>query len=291
MRTRTALLATALLLATLPAPSVSASKERSHELVGRSKFVASSTSRTLVSFPRPVDFMNEFRTKYDGNGRVRGFILRKVGNYEQEGLRPVIESATIGRCKTRGCDARKDEFSFTVCFCDSRKLTGTWELYVLADGAPVTVVLGIKGLNGRQRIEVRERVRAQVQTLKPRVEESEGRTLMSAGDYSRLKDVDFGLVGLWMSGDPHLASSVGGCHYHDYREFGYPSVFPPEEVAFLPGCPTGEGSVYPHVDQDAGGGGVIFTSGGFGNEVGLGGWYQTAAVVKQRGAVVFWLDY
>ncbi|MDQ3939752.1 MAG: hypothetical protein M3238_00180 [Actinomycetota bacterium] len=262
-----------------------------HQLRGTSVFTASQTSSTLVRFPRAVDFLEEFRPSYEGNGRVTGFIMRKQGRYEQEGYRPVIESATIGQCKKRGCEGRDADFSFTVCFCNSRELTGTWELYVLADGAPVTVTFKSKPLDGRSTASVMQRAAAEIKTLDPRVQESTTKTLFSAGDYTRLKEADFGLVGLWVTGAPHAATAIGDCLYYDNGDYGYPSVAPPEEAAFLPGCPTGEGSAYPYVDQNGGGGGMIFTSASFCCPVGLGGWYTTAADVKRYGAVAFWIDF
>lgn len=279
-------------LALFPAATAQGRPEREvHVLTGVSKFTASATAKTLVRFPKPVTFFKEFKPSYTGDGRVTGFILRKLGHYEQEGYRPVMESASIGRCKESGCKSKGSDFTFIVCFCDDEKLAGTWELYVIADGAPVTVTFRSKNLGGTDHVSVREKANAQVQTLDPRVEESTGHTLMSAGDYTELDQADFGLVGLWAVGNPHAATTLGDCMYYDYSDEGDLALLPPEEIAFLPGCPTGDGYVHPIIDPNGGRGGAIFTSAGFGPTVGVGGWYQTAAVVQSYGAVAFWLDF
>ena len=278
--------------ALLPQTTSSAAPEkRVHVLKGVSTFTATTTSKTLVRFPKPVDLFDDFHLHYEGDGRVRGFILRKLGKYEQEGYRPVMESATIGQCKTRGCKSRKDDFTFIVCFCDSPKLTGTWELYVIADGAPVTLTFKSKNLTGRSRARVTDPVRTEIKTLDPRVHERNTDTVFSAGDYTKLKEADFGLMGLWTVGDPNAATAIGDCIYYDYSDYGYPTANPPEEVAFTPGCPTAYGDVYPYADPNGGRGGAIFTSASFCCPVGLGGWYATAAAVKRYGAVALWMDF
>lgn len=245
---------------------------------------------TVVEFPagiRPRDV----RVSHEGNGRVVGVILRKLGKYEQEGSRPVLQNVSVGRCKERGCKSKKGGFSFTICFCGKEPMTGLWELYVIADGAPVTARIRIRGLAGSDKVRVDGPVSSEIQTLSPRVDDQTTHTVVSAGDYTGLPDVGFGVVGIWTEGEPHAASAVGDCLYYDYRDFGIPSVLPPEEVAFLPGCPTSSGNVFPVVDSDGGSGGAFLTSSGFGDQVGVGGWYTTAAIVKDYGAVAFWLDF
>lgn len=290
-RTWVALLLLPLLIAgVVPARPAGANPVRSgHVLTGSSTFTASATSKTLVRFPHQVDHQ-DLQVSWKGAGRVRGFILRKLGSYEQEGFRPVMQGVSAGRCKKRGC-AGQGDFRFVVCFCGKDDLVGGWELYVIADGAPVEVTIRIKGVAGRDDVAVTHRVPTDIRTLRPRVDDGATHSLVSAGDYADLDDVDFGLVGIWVDGDPHAASAIGDCNYYDFSEFGYPSLLPPEEVAFLPGCPTGDGFVFPSVDTDGGAGGAFLTSSGFGKQVGVGGWYQTASVVKDYGAVALWIDF
>lgn len=279
-----------LIAGTVPARPAAAKPARSvHLLTGSSTFEATSTVKTLVRFPRQIE-PEDLRVSWDGDGRVRGFILRKLGTYEQEGFRPVMQGVSAGRCQKRGCKGKGD-FRFVVCFCGKDDLAGAWELYVIADGALVEVTIKIKGADGRENASVTQRVPTEIRTLAPRVDDGATHTLVSAGDYADLDEVDFGLVGIWVEGDPHAVSAIGDCNYYDYSEFGYPSPMPPEDVAFLPGCPTGDGSVFPSVDPNGGSGGAFLTSSGFGAQVGVGGWYQTASVVKDYGAVALWIDF
>ncbi len=280
---RSTLAALALLIATLPTPiSAAPNISEIHDLTGVTNFTAPTTSSTLIRIPRGVDFEN-LRPSYEGDGRVLGFIIRKTGEYEQEGYRPVMENVTVGQCTKRGCKAR-DGFSFTVCFCNEKDLPGVWELYVVADGAPVTVSFKIKGMQGHSSVRVSDPVTAEVATLKPRFQESDEHRIYSAGEFTRLKRADFGLVGLWVIGDPHVATAFGECIY-------YGSGRLPDDVAFTPGCPTADGEAWAHPDPDAGRGGVIFTSAVFDNARGLGGWYATASTVQRYGAVGFWIDF
>lgn len=283
------LLVTALIAGLQPPAVVSAAGDGVHVLRGVSTFTATTTSKTLVRFPEPVKFsLENFVASYEGDGRIRGFILRRLGTYEQEGHRPVMQSVNIGQCETRGCKARKrHNFTFIVCFCNSRRLSGTWELYVLADGAPVTVTFKIKTLSGTTHVPVAGPVRSEIKTLEPRVHEDGTDTVFSAGDFTELNEANFGMVGLWVIGDPHSATAVGDCTYYPENRLTPPN----EDVAFTPGCPLSDGYTHPWVDPDLGEGGMVFTSASQCCPVGVGGWYATAAAVKDYGAVALWIDY
>lgn len=264
-------------------PQAAMADAQVHDLTRRNTFTATTTSSTLVRFPNAVSLRGQFASRYEGGGRVYGFILRKVGHFEQEGERPVMQGVSIGKCRQRGCKARETSSS-TVCFCDGQ-LSGLWKLIVIADGAPVTVTFVLKNSYGRLRTEVTDPVTSQIKTLRPTVDETDGNTLYSAGDFTELEQVDFGLVGIWVLGNPHVVSAVDDCVYH---EEGLPP--PPDDLAFLPGCPTG-GSVRPFVeDGDGGSGGVALTSTWYCCPVGLGGWFATVSEVKRHGATALWLD-
>jgi hypothetical protein len=155
---------------------------------------------------------------------------------------------------------------------------------VIADGAPVTVIFKIKGKPGRSEIRVDGPVTSQIRTLRPRLEESDGHRIYSAGDFTKLGHADWGLVGLWAIGDPHLATVMGECLYYGQERV-------PRDIAFAPGCPTADGQPFVYPDTDGGRGGVILTSSAFDNPRGLGGYYATAAEVNRHGAVAFWIDF
>jgi hypothetical protein len=285
LRLKAAFLGIAAITAVVPAPLATAgSGSRVHTLTGVTKFTATETSSTLVRFPQDgVDFVDDFRPSFTGNGRVQGFILRKPGRRTQ-----VIENITVGQCTKEACDSRPG-FGFTTRFGGDDELSGVWELIVVADEAPVRVTFRIRGTPGRSEIQVTKSVDAEVKTLKPQVHEQNGNVVYSAGDFTKLTRADFGLVGLWVAGGAHAATAIGDCMYYDYRDEEENN--PPEDFAFLPGCPTGDG--YPIVapGPDTDGGGVILTSSSLCCPSGLGAWYTTASAVERYGAVAFWIDF
>lgn len=265
------------------AESAAGVSPRIHALSGKTTFRASETSSALIRFPTDVNFLKEFRASFQGDGRVQGFILRKTGEYKQEGFRPVIENITIGQCARRGCSARNQSGS-TTGFGVGKHLSGVWELYIVADGSPVTVTFRIEGLAGRSHVPVNNRARAHTKTLRPVIHETHSHAVYSAGHFTSLTQADYGVVGLWVVGTPHLATGYGDCIY-------YGEAALPETVAFMPGCPAADGEPDVHGSGDLGRGGVVFTSAAFDDARGLGGWYTTAAVVERYGAVALWIDF
>ena len=192
----------------------------------------------------------------------------------------------MGMCSKRGCKTRAGDLPLlTVCFCRGRNLSGVRELYVIADGAPVTVTLKLLGSESRSHIRASGYVPSQVKSLEARVEDSNGRRVYSVGDFTSLSEPGFGFVGLWAISDPHAATAVGECLYYG------DDLAVPETVAFLPGCPTGHGHPSAFVDADAGRGGASLASSALGDLQGLGGWYTTAGTVKRSGAVALWLQF
>lgn len=277
-RTRAGALAVAVFML-LPVPALTASPGRT--LHGKTTFTATTTSRATISLPRPLTLFEDLDIRVDGDGRIFGFMMSKTGSYEQEAQRPVMVGLTTGQCDRRACEAR-DGFLFISAFNTGRKLSGTWNLYVVADGAPVDVTFTIKGESGRQTIPVAGHVKAEIRTLRPTVHETNSNAVYSAGDFTELDRVDFGMVGLWTVGQPHGATAYGSCAYEG-------DGAPPVEDAFLPGCPAGDG--YENVSSAPGpGGGIVLTAGTYGRTRGLGGWYATASAVERYGAVGFWID-
>ena len=87
IRTNQATASLALTLCLLMGPLSSAtSTPRVHVLAGITKIETSTTSSVLVRFPRPVDFRSEFESWHEGAGRVRGFILRRLGDTSKKGI-------------------------------------------------------------------------------------------------------------------------------------------------------------------------------------------------------------
>lgn len=272
------------LLIMVVSPGVQAIEDRQPLALRHSTtFIASSTSRVLIRFPKRIDILRDFNYSIEGHGRVEGFILRKSGRFEQEADRPLVLSINIGQCERRGCPGRESP-PYLSTTNTGGKLSGVWDLYVIADGAPVSVSFVIDGLKGSRRVEVTDPVKAEVQTLAPTVHDTIAHSIFSAGDFTGLRTVDFGLVGLWFAGEPHGSSLFGDCLYFEEEDESS------EEARFLPGCPTGQGQLRASTTPSADTWEVVFMSSGC-CPIGLGGWYASASAVTRYGAVALWIDF
>ena len=283
-RTRPVALFLSMVLIGTASPS-SAAPSRGDEvrgLRGVNRFTATTTSTALVRFPGRVD-VSDVSVVHKGAGRIRGFILRKVGAFEQEGLRPVMHDVNIGRCLKKGCRAQEGH-PLVTCFC-SEPLSGVWELYVIADGAPVTVTLRIKGEKGSTRTRVTHPASSEFRTFRPRFQQQDGNNVYSSGGFTKLEHADFGVHGIWVDGDPYVASAIDDCLYRK------DDVNPPGGLAFTPGCPTGGADPYVHSSTELSRGSVLLTTISHCCPIGMGGWYTTASTVTRHGAVALWIDF
>lgn len=268
----------------LPVPAEAAS-ERVITLGHRSVFTARETSSILVRLPEPQPFfkMKSFRIDSHGDGRLTGFMLIQQGVPKRDAA--AIHGLTIGRCNERACKARKNEVRFVWGSNFRGKVPkGIYRLYVVADGAPVTVTVRAERLAGDVAARPNDPVKTDLRTLTPRVDVEGAHSVYSAGDFTRLDAgrPDFAFMGLWVTADaPAAATAWGDCiYYNDGR------ADPPEDRAFLPGCPEGDG--YPFAFPARG---VVATSsiaGGLPH--GIGAWYSTTSPVSDYGAVGLWID-
>lgn len=274
--------------AAIAAPSRAAPARLSPE---GTRFVAAETAKVRVSFSQPVHF-EDLKINVDGRGRVYGFILSKVGQYDQEGFRPVIQDVVMGQCARPACKGRAP-FHFPVAWnVGGEPLTGEWDLYVIADGAPVTVSFDKRSAITR-RVPLTDTVDDEVVTLEPRVDLSGDRRVMSAGSFTSLASVDFALLGLWGVGDPGHNTAYGDCFYDRGVTFlpnddGVPNQ--PAETAFLPGCPTADGDAEVRESSQQHPSGVAFTVTHLSDKAGVGGWYATTAELEHSGAIAYWID-
>ena len=284
MRTRSFIGVLVLLVALVGAPASAGGQVGPTVVLGGvSVFTASQTSSVLVRIPSGVE-LKDLKVSYKGRGRATGFIMRKLGRYEQEGYRPVYEDVAIRTCSERACGTGQRVASPWCLNCSRKSLPGVWKLYVVADGAPVTVTFKIEGADGRVSSQPSTEVRGQIKTLPVRLESGEGNHVYAAGGFSSLKRTDYGKVGMWALGDPHAATAADACLYYGKQRF-------PDDVAWGPGCSLIADS-YPVVRATpAGQGGVIYTSSAYDNPRGLGAWYSTASTVQSHGAVAFWIDF
>lgn len=269
-----------------------AETSRVHAIVGTTTFSARETSVTRIRFPHPLA-TDDVHFHVKGNGRIYGFIMRRMGDYER-GFGPSWSGRTIGLCATRGCRS-KDQYVFQTSNDLGTVLSGTWELVVIADVALVKVKLKVKGSPGGDApIPVDGRVRSEIRSLTTRIHEETTDTVYSAGDFSRFPDPYFGATGLWLMGDPHVATGWGHCAYfapppHSGSLIGLPR--PPAEYAFMPGCPTGSRSIDVHSTSLGGPSGLVASMSAYDGLHGAGGWFTSVSEVNRFGAVGFWIDF
>lgn len=284
-----ALAATLSLLGAILPGSTSVAKPQDVFVIDSStRFTASKTSMMRVRFRHPVKTA-DLHSHIRGNGRLYGYLMRKVGDYgdtrgpKQEGTRPFIRAVTTGQCTKPGCRAKHDRFFLETRYNVGNKVAGLWDFYIVADGSPVSVTLKIEGSKSQKSVRVSGPVISEMRTLTPRVHETATNTIYSAGDFSKLKEPDFGAIALWTIGAPHGATAYGACHFRRQESV-------PEEVRLVPGCPLGYGSpaVWPAPGDR---GGIVTVSRMDSTTRGLNGWYATTSVVERYGAVGLWIDY
>ncbi|MGH2753232.1 MAG: hypothetical protein ACRDLB_02260 [Actinomycetota bacterium] len=247
-------------------------------------FTTTKPGRLLFRLPQTIA-EGSLEASITGDGRMFGFMFRKRGTEWWDG--PTYEDIDLGGCTRRGCKASGlFEMEAAAKSQDGRWPAGVYEMLLIADGAPVEVTLRIKGLKGS--VEARpQAVPFEARTFTPRVT-TDGDFIHSAGDFTGLADgrPQYGLVGLWALGGPHVATALGDCLYHGDE----PDVS--EDEAFLPGCPTGDGelSAFPNVNQNDAGL-IMLVSDHLCCPRGLGGWIAAGSMVRTFGAVGMWLDY
>ena len=281
MRLRRFLTALVLLVSLLPLSVGHAASPETDvvTLRGASSFTTTELGSVLVRFPRTID-VAKMQFDYTVAGRVSGVVFTKVGDYPDESQRPVLEEVTIGRCTTRGCNARKGmeaQFGFNV-----DKLDGIWCLTVIADSTPVTATILLEDVPGSSLSRISTPAEGDIRTLKSSLWTEDGNHVLSGGGFSDVTRSDFGMVGLWLEGERHTATGYGSCMYEQ-------RPFYPEEAAFAPGCPLG--THYNATEYGKGGeAGVVFSAASLNRTDGLGAWYSTTAEVTRYGAVALWLD-
>jgi hypothetical protein len=260
-------------------------------LRGRTTFTATTTSRFVIDIPRDIR-TSDFRTGFSGDGRVIGYVIAKVGKPLPRAER--LEAYAIGACDTAGCTAEEDPLPFRFGWDVGDYVeAGRYQVFVLADSAPVTLTVRTSALRGKAAYRGGEPIMAEVVTLPVGAASQDQNNVFSAGDFVSWEDrtPEFGVFGLWMYADSHAATAFGDCAYTD-GSIGRPPVDDLNGAAFLPGCPTGDGFEFERISEMPGEkSGEILVSARWGNPVGLGGWFSSVSQVTSHGAVAMWVDY
>lgn len=228
MRARFAggVVAAVLLGTTLPA---SASPQLRPALRGTITMSGSTSFVRELVLTRPVRFDASHRVVRTNGGRYSGFVLRKVVRGDAA---PTVASVAPGYCVTRGC--RRPAWSGTYVADlftgftlpvgqspDHAPLTpGRYRLYLVADGAPVTVTLRFPG-SGRTSFTGGTRVATPVDvpeaaTWEPDAGAGSTGSLYSAGSTRRTRaPFTFHFMTSWkyVYGPPRAANQQGVCDY------------------------------------------------------------------------------
>lgn len=267
---------------TVPATSRPAEARATRDdvvLRGTTTFSFTAPGTIRFSLPKKVKIGKEFDFDVDGSGRVYGFSFWKAGGIQ--GWVPGAEYVQVGMCKTKACPA-KDGDGFAFVFGDHLP-AGQYQMYVVADGAPVDVTFTVDGLRGRATYRPAS-IDAELKTLNPTVDLSHGAQTYSAGAFTQLPESDWSFFGMWALDRNDVATAYGSCAYAD--DTTIPS--PPEHVAFLPGCPLSDSFEFVNEGPN---GGTMLTVSDHGGPEGTGGWFTAGTSHSRYGSVAFWLDF
>lgn len=285
-------LASVACLATLlvQAPSVAADAPALPRLGRVTEIRTSETASTRVVLPRDIHMFPSFDPdlRFFGDGRVIAFLLVKEGRDGGLQWSQAISGHRLGQCAEIGCEPQMWDGGSMGGRGVGRRSTlraGTYRLYVVADGAPVTIRLTLPGLEGRSLVRPEGAARAVVKTLTPRLHETNSGLIYSAGNISPFRDGHgLTILGLWLKGVGTEKAAMGDCVYEDDP----PAV---EAIAYLPEiCPRSFYSGY----QTSGSAAPDDYTIGFnltldGLPAAIGAWYAAQAPVEEAGSVAVWL--
>ena len=263
-------------------------------LKGSNVISGTTTSGMSVVLPRDssVDVDNLGRyVGLTGGGRMSGLIL--TGSDLKDASRPFLAVLRAGFCGAPGCTPKKSQRAgfgfFKGSSSSSGYLTlpaGEYQLYLVADGAPVRATLELPGLRGRARLTPSRSVVSSITEPALGVGEGPGGTFYSGGESYDVKGLEgFSFNALRLKAEAWGAGEVAHCIYDEA---------PPEPVAFAPGCPAGQN--FPITDAVVTtipytrvyGSGVARNGAG---PMGHGVWYAAAAAVTEAADLSFFIDF
>lgn len=247
-------------------------------LRGTTTFSSSELGHIRFSLSKKVNIQRDFDFDATGSGRVFGFAFWEAGG--ESGWSAGVEYVQLGLCDTRSCSTKSSGgFAFVT---GSYLPAGEYDLYVIADGAPVEVTFEVDTLRGRATYRPSATDDAEIRTLPTTIDSSDGAQMYSAGRFTELPESDWSFMGLWALNGNDLATAYGSCAYSS--EF---ASTPLAEAAFLPGCPTSDGFEFVNEGPN---GGTVLTVSHHGGPEGVGGWFTSGSAHARYGAVAFWFD-
>lgn len=225
--------------------------------------------------------------KFEGNGRALAILLVREKADGTLDWSQNLSGHHLGQCAQEACAPKTLQRGWLAARGAGRRPTlraGTYRLYVVTDGAPITVTLGLGLLEGRTTLRPTQPATTRVKTLTPRLHETTTGMVYSAGDVSPFRGGGLSLVGLWVKGVEDEHAVLGDCIYEDEP----PTI---ETIAYLPEvCPTtyyrgiqSNGSTDPD-NYDIG-----FNLALDYIPAALGTWYASRYPVEDAGSVALWL--
>ena len=259
------------------------------EVAGETVIVGRRSAWTDVHLPSPVKVMigktGAGQVVLKGGGRISGFAL--VEEAANGRPRSGIYGFRFGHCPTVGCAPESPSVVLGGLSGNRAEIlpAGKYRLYIVADGSPVRISLRLPGLEGKVRVAPDKSGSIHLRSpASETVQTTQGR-FSSAGFASELQDSGLVVMGAWVRGDTALAGLVGHCIYEQEP--------PPDQLAFLPPCPTADYSPRVISGPETPGGsffavieGAMLTT-----PKALGAYYASAAQVADAGFIATEIEF
>ena len=290
----------AVVAALTTAPAVSATPAVA--LAGNTVVTAGRTGSIAVRLARAVDVSIQDLTVVAPRGRLAALILKKDGAWNA----PLAQVVHEGYCASAGCVSPFPKAGIGFVWAPGsdgtrgRLPAGTYRLYVVTDGAPVTFTLRLKGLAGSLRLTPRDRARAAVVAPKPTMAEPASSPALFAGGSTHTTPKSGGIhaVNVWKELPATVPpSAVGLCSYQGappagsapaYQmpcadgNGGFPPFLSSVNAAGTPTTPVGPGRFVSGI-----GGGYLLPPGTWS----IGGYHDTTGPVTAAYVHQLWLDF
>jgi hypothetical protein len=274
------------------APARTLAPARAPALAGRTKVVASSTTGMRVTLPRDATIDSRSGSNPDvsvsGAGRMVGVILTE-DNVSEYG-RGSLAAIRYGFCDQPGCRAEQTSMQYLYIrgggHDDAKLEAGSYLLYVVADGAPVTVSLRLHGLSGSTVLRPKGKVHSEL--VVPDADNATG----SPGDRAFWFGEEFDIKGQSAYLFGILRMELANWINVHWGDCAYSSTPPPRPLAYSPACPGGfnvfqnEGAVLGQMDFVR----PIMSEIGGGGHFGYGIYYDAAAEVSNAYAAFLHLS-
>lgn len=274
-----------------------ATPRRAAAVLGAENVITGSTTRAMrVILPVESSISLEFLEDNDdvtigGRGRLTGVVL--AGSDVDDPERPIFHAIRTSFCGKRSCEATALNVALvhgqSQLSSRGKLPAGTYDLYLIAEGAPARVELRLQGPRGKVWLRPSRDVDAGIYEPSGHVYADPVKNVYAEG---RVFDVSGG--SLWT----FSAYRIKGSASNGYKTSRciYRGDPPPEPVGFAPGCPGGVefSALITRLDAPSGAYDHIHNGGAFmsaGGTWGYGVNHQTTGVVDDLETVAAYVDF